>query len=130
MEAQRELWKHRLVLIALCAAAALALLAAGCEDESSNGGAGGPGANEVWMENSRFNPDDLTIMVGTTITWFNRDGYEHDVTSGVPGNNTGYFASGVIEADSTYSFTFDSAGTFDYYCSLHADVMLGSITVE
>jgi len=52
------------------------------------------------------------------------------VTSGTPdGGTTGIFDSSIIDAGNSYTHTFDSAGTFDYYCIVHP-WMIGSVIVE
>ncbi|HKJ70103.1 MAG TPA: hypothetical protein VKA68_19275 [bacterium] len=45
-------------------------------------------SNQVLMENTAFNPQELTVEVGTTVTGTNEDGFAHTVTSGTPGNPT------------------------------------------
>ena len=77
-------------------------------------GSGGPGTNEVWIQGMTFSPASITVAAGTTILWTNKDAVAHTVTS-----NTGAFDSGNISTNGTFSFTFSSAGTFDYHCSVH-----------
>jgi plastocyanin len=94
---------------------------------SSTGAKGGsivPGTNEVWIQNMAYNPSVITITAGTTITWTNKDGVNHTVTS-----NTGAFDSGTISSNGTYSFTFTTAGKFQYYCIMHP-AMVGSVVVN
>jgi plastocyanin len=81
---------------------------------SGTGAKGGPGANEVWIQDMAFNPSSITISAGTTITWTNKDAVAHTVTS-----DSGLFDSGTIGSGKTYSRTFDTAGTFSYHCSIH-----------
>jgi plastocyanin len=88
------------------------------------GGTASPGANEVWMQNTAFNPAMKTIAVGTTITWTNKDAASHDVTSA-----TGLFASPTMGQNATFSFTFTAAGTYNYRCTFHPG-MNGTITVQ
>ncbi len=104
----------------------------GCNKSSSptTSTSNGPGANEVWMQNTAFSPASITVTVGTKITWTNKDSFAHTVTSGTPGNQTTYFDSGNIPAGSTFSFTFDSAGTFKYFCKIHPTVMQATVTVK
>ena len=83
-----------------------------------------PGTNEVWMQGSAFNPDKITVTAGTTITWTNKDGATHTVTS-----DTGLFESGNIGANGTFSHKFSTAGTFLYHCALHSN-MKGSVVVN
>jgi len=113
----------------------LCFLIFGCSnnDYSTNNGGNGnntPAANEVWMQNTLFNPKSKTVNKGTEITWINKDSFDHTVTSGTPNNPDGLFDSGTIGSGGTFKRTFDSAGTFNYYCKIHQDVMTGTITVQ
>ncbi|MED6305964.1 MAG: cupredoxin family copper-binding protein, partial [Candidatus Thermoplasmatota archaeon] len=73
----------------------------------------------------KFNPEDLTINVGDTVTWTNNDGMGHTATST---NGPASFDSGNIAAGATWSFTFTEAGTYNYKCDYHSS-MTASITV-
>ncbi len=112
----------------------LTFVAIGCKSNSYSTNptptSGSPGPNEVWMQNSKFIPASLSIAKGTKITWTNKDSYDHTVTSGIPGHPSGLFDSGNIAANGTFSYTFDSTGTFQYYCRIHPDIMQGTITVN
>jgi len=77
-------------------------------------GSGSPGINEVWIQNMAFNPATITVTAGTTIKWTNKDGVTHTVTS-----DTGVFDSGNMTANATFSFSFQTAGTFQYHCTIH-----------
>jgi plastocyanin len=83
----------------------------------TNGGT--PGPNEVWMENSVFNPVSISITSGTTITWTNKDGIAHTVT----GNDGQPFDSGTIPANGTYTHTFPGVGLFNYRCTFHPSMV-------
>ena len=83
-----------------------------------------PGLNEVLIQDMAFNPGTITIDVNTTITWNNKDGIAHTVTS-----NTGVFDSGTINANGTYSRLFSTTGTFPYHCSLHPS-MIATVIVN
>ena len=73
-----------------------------------------PQTLEVKIDNFSFGPAELTMPVGTTITWTNRDDIPHTVVS------TGkVFKSKVLDTDEKFSFTFDKPGTYPYFCSLH-----------
>jgi len=89
-----------------------------------------PGENEVWMQNTAFVPSELTVSTGTTVTWVNKDAFTHTVTSGAAGNPTDLFDSGNMGENDTFSFTFQSEGTFPYFCKIHPNQMTGTITVE
>lgn len=83
-----------------------------------------PGANEVWMQSSLYNPETITVTAGTTITWTNKDGIIHTVTS-----DTGLFDSGNIASNGTYSLKFANSGTFPYHCTFHP-AMTGKVVVN
>lgn len=104
----------------------------GCGSKSSgsspNPVSGNP--NQVIMKNIAFNPASLTVSVGTTVTWINNDNMDHTVTSGTPGKNTGIFDSGNIAPSGKFTFTFNTKGTFQYYCTLHPVQMQATITVQ
>jgi len=87
---------------------------------------------EVICKNNRFQLDTLTISVGTTVTWVNQDGYIHTVTSGTsPSEPSGLFDSGNLSGGQTFSFTFDKAGTYDYFCIPHYSLgMIGKVIVN
>ena len=80
--------------------------------------------NEVTIDNFTFGPQDLTVAVGTTVKWVNHDDIPHSV---VDGNKV--FRSKALDTDDSFSFTFASAGTFDYFCGLHPH-MQGKIIVK
>jgi plastocyanin len=81
---------------------------------SNTGGTGGQAANEVFIQGMSYSPSTLSVAVGTTVKWTNKDGVSHTVTS-----NTGAFDSGNISSNGTFSFTFSAAGTYSYYCAVH-----------
>ncbi len=91
------------------------------------GGTGGPGPNEVWMQNTAFVPSTLTVAVGTTVTWTNKDATTHDVTY-----LTGpvvFGPSGTLSQNGTFSFMFNTPGTYTYHCTIHVG-MNGTIIVQ
>jgi plastocyanin len=77
----------------------------------------------VKIDNFTFEPAQLTVKVGTTVTWTNRDDIPHTVVS------AGKFRSKALDTDDKYSFTFKSVGYYNYFCSLHPH-MVGMIRVE
>jgi len=83
-----------------------------------------PGPNEVFIQGMAFNPVTITVAVNTTITWTNKDGVVHTVTS-----NTGLFNSGTISADGTFPHLFSTAGTYPYHCTFHPS-MTGTVIVN
>jgi plastocyanin len=80
--------------------------------------------NEITIDNFTFSPKDLTIAVGTTVKWVNHDDIPHTV---VEKKTT--FRSKALDTDDSYSFTFASAGEFDYFCGLHPH-MVGKVIVK
>jgi len=78
----------------------------------------------VNIQNSAFAPSTTTIKVGDTVTWTNRDAISHTSTS-----DTATWDTGVITTGVSRSFTFMSAGTFAYHCSIHT-FMHGTIVVQ
>jgi plastocyanin len=69
---------------------------------------------EVKIDNFSFSPQTLTIKAGTTVIWTNRDDIPHTVVS-----DDKVFKSKVLDTDEKFSFTFDKAGNFPYFCSVH-----------
>lgn len=84
-----------------------------------------------------FKPGELEVTAGTTVTWTNRDPGAHTVTSGtvkqggsgVTQEPDGTFDSGEVAKDGSFEQTFEQAGTFQYFCSLHPATMRGEIRV-
>ncbi|MCZ6535029.1 MAG: plastocyanin/azurin family copper-binding protein [Chloroflexi bacterium] len=72
---------------------------------------------------------DITIPVGTTVDWTNRDGVPHTTTSGTPSNPTGVWDSPFLSQDDSFPFTFTEEGTFQYFCRVHPSTMQAVITV-
>ncbi|MCE2497434.1 MAG: hypothetical protein J4F28_00270 [Nitrosopumilaceae archaeon] len=65
-------------------------------------------------------PHDLTVRKGATITWSNDDTELHTVTSGASSETAAAeFDSGIIEVGGSFGHTFESAGTYEYHCSIH-----------
>lgn len=81
-------------------------------------------AAEVTIDNFSFGPQTVTVAVGSTVTWTNRDDIPHTVVS-----TDGVFKSKVRDTDEKFSFTFDKAGTYSYFCSVHPK-MTGKIVVQ
>ena len=78
----------------------------------------------ITIDNFTFSPKELTVAVGTTVKWVNHDDIPHTV---VEKKTT--FRSKALDTDDSYSFTFASAGTFDYFCGLHPH-MVGQVIVK
>ena len=80
--------------------------------------------NVITIDNFTFSPKELTVAVGTTVKWVNHDDIPHTI---VEKKTT--FRSKALDTDDSYSFTFTSAGTFDYFCGLHPH-MVGQVIVK
>jgi plastocyanin len=77
-----------------------------------------------------FSPANISINKGDMVTWTNNDAEPHTATSGSCGTPNGVFNSGTVNSGGTFSFTFNTAGSFPYYCVFHCALgMVGNITV-
>ena len=83
-----------------------------------------PATADVKIDNFSFGPGTLTVPVGTTVTWTNRDDIPHTVVS-----TEGAFKSKVLDTDEKFSFTFSKVGSYPYFCSIHPK-MTGKVVVE
>ena len=84
-----------------------------------------PGENEVYMNSMSFGPRTLKVKVGTTVIWTNQDVTSHTVTF-----DDGSVESGELAPGDSYEFTFTTAGTYNYHCSMHPEQMKAVIEVE
>jgi plastocyanin len=112
--------KHFIRIAFLVCSAALAPLGAKATTIQVQVGQGG----------MKFTPANVMVQVGDTVQWV-WDGIGHSSTSGTPGHPDGLWDSGILNTGATFSFTFTSAGTFNYYCTPHGACcgMVGSVTV-
>jgi plastocyanin len=90
-------------------------------------GSGAPGCE---TSNACYLPADITISTGDTVQWDNVDNAAHTVTGGSPSDGpSGVFDSSLLMVGLEYSFTFNDAGNYDYFCMVHP-WMVGSVTVN
>lgn len=75
-----------------------------------------------------FSQGNLTVKVGSTATWVNKDPVAHTVTSSSVPNGAQTFDSGIILYGYSYSLKFSQAGVYHYYCTIHPS-MTGVIIV-
>jgi plastocyanin len=68
----------------------------------------------VKIDNFSFSPSSITIPVGTTVRWTNRDDIPHTVVS-----DDKVFKSKALDTDEEFTYTFSKAGTYSYFCSIH-----------
>ena len=91
-------------------------------------GSSTPGCEET--ADGCFIPSPVTIPMGGTVTWENNDTAAHTATGGSATEGpSGVFDSSLIMAGSSFSHTFEDAGTFDYFCMVHP-WMAGTVIVE
>lgn len=81
-------------------------------------------ATEVKIDNFSFGPQTVTVPIGSTVTWVNRDDIPHTSVS-----TEGVFKSKVMDTDEKFSYTFTKAGTYSYYCTIHPK-MTGTVVVK
>jgi plastocyanin len=79
---------------------------------------------EVKIDNFAFAPHRVVVKAGTTVIWINDDDIPHTVAS-----STKLFKSNALDTKDKFSFTFTTAGAYEYFCSLHPH-MTGTIVVE
>ncbi len=80
--------------------------------------------------NACYTPASVTISVGDTVEWDNVDTAAHTVTGGSPAEGpSGVFDSSLVMGKAKYSHTFDSAGSYDYFCMVHP-WMVGKVIVN
>jgi len=91
--------------------------AAGAQEKQSS-------SAEVKIDNFSFGPVAITVSVGTTVTWINRDDIPHTVVS-----TDKVFKSKVLDTDEKFSYTFTKAGEYPYFCSIHPK-MTGKVVVQ
>ena len=87
------------------------------------GGPPAPDRASVSLANKAFSPRSVTISVGGTVTWSNKDDMPHTVTS-----TSGAFRSPILNRGGTYKQTFKKPGTYPYICTLHSG-MSGTVVV-
>ncbi len=103
---------------------AMALPLAGSLSGAASSEQSQPASAEVKIDNFNFGTVALTVAVGTTVTWTNRDDIPHTIVS-----TNGAFKSKVLGKDEQFSYRFAKAGTFPYVCSIHPK-MTGKVVVR
>jgi len=89
-----------------------------------------PGSSTPGCEPDCFIPNPVTVELGTIVTWSNTDTAAHTASAGSPTEGlTGPWDSSLIMAGSSFSYTTDTVGSFDYYCMVHP-WMAGTLIVE
>jgi plastocyanin len=82
-------------------------------------------ATAISIDNFTFTPQTVTVKAGTTVSWTNKD----DIPHGIAATNNAFTRSKTLDTDDSYSFTFTTPGTYQYFCYVHPR-MTGTIVVE
>jgi len=78
---------------------------------------------QIDIKEFMYSPKELTVAVGTKVTWVNDDQVPHTVSE-----VNKVFRSGALDTGDSFSYTFLIPGTFEYFCILHPQ-MIGSVRV-
>ena len=121
-------------LVVLFAIASMVAIAPGAfADHHMQTVTNAPGSSTPGCEDTAdgcFIPSPVTIPMGGTVTWENNDTAAHTATGGSATEGpSGVFDSSLIMAGSSFSHTFEDAGTYDYFCMVHP-WMAGTVIVE
>jgi plastocyanin len=76
-----------------------------------------------------YDPNPVQVRAGGTVSWTNNDSVPHTATSGQDAQPDGTFDSGILEQGMSFSFTFEEAGEYPYFCTLHPN-MVGTVSVS
>ncbi len=88
-----------------------------------------PNPEPVTSNIQNFQLQDLNVPVGSTVTWVNLDAAPHTTTAGTPSDPLpDQWDSGTLQTNGSFTFTFDQAGTFVYFCRIHPS-MQATVTV-
>lgn len=87
--------------------------------------------NSATLGDKAYVPNPVEVKVGESATWTNDDSQIHTATSGAVGaeDSGSVFDSGILSPKATFDFTFDTAGEYDFYCTLHPQ-MFGKVVVS
>ncbi len=90
---------------------------------------GGGTQQDIQVLGAAFNPSEVTVAVGTTVRWINNLNTPHTITPDVAGQAGAWPSQNIDGAGTTYSFTMNTAGTYNYHCNIHAG-MTGRVVVQ
>ncbi len=121
---KRNMWVAGLAIPVMIAV--VLLFAGSSKVTASNSSSDQPSAanTAVNIDNFVFGPPTVTVPVGATVTWTNKDDIPHTAVS-----TDGMFKSKVMDTDEKFSYTFTKAGTYSYFCSIHPK-MTGKVVVQ
>jgi amicyanin len=80
----------------------------------------------VEISGSSYSPNKITVKKGATVTWTNLDSIEHDITPDNPSDE--FKQSELLKRGESYSVTFNTTGTYTYFCTPHS-FMKGTVEV-
>lgn len=86
----------------------------GSQDTANDPVVRGGRSETVRVEDFGFRPGNLEVPAGAAVTWLNQDSASHDATA-----RNGDWRTARLSNDESDTLTFESPGTFDYYCSIH-----------
>lgn len=125
--------KNNFIYLTICVAAAMSILISDLGENTDNVYAQGDNVavsivnGSATLTEGGYDPDPVRVKVGQTVVWTNNDIAFHTITSGLPGDpDAGTLFDSGLEGPTaltgvgkTFEHTFDTAGEFDYHCSLH-----------
>lgn len=100
---------------------------AGADGSPTTGGSLPANLTTIRVVDNSYTPTGLQVPVGTNVTWTWEGSFPHSVSGTFDGETV---ESGVLEAGGEFEFTFESAGVFEYECSVHGAEMSGTVTVQ
>src|SRR5579863_2032948 len=116
---KKNMWAAGLVAPVMIA---MLLLAGSPKVTANDQSSAAPAA--IKIDNFSFGPQTITVPVGATVTWTNSDDIPHTAVS-----TDGVFKSKVLDTDEKFSYKFDKAGIYPYYCTIHPK-MTGTVVVQ
>jgi plastocyanin len=111
-----------IVLSAACSGTTNTTTAPAATTTAGSGTTTAATGDAISIENFAFAPETITIPVGSTVTWTNKDSASHQIKGDT-------FNSPLLATGQTYQFKFDTAGTYNYICSVHPS-MKGVVIVK
>jgi amicyanin len=95
----------------------------GYQQSPAKPGAQVTGVTHMNMQNFAYQMPNIQVRTGTTVTWTNQDSAPHSVTF-----KNGMKDSGLLSQGQSFSYTFNTPGTYHYYCTVHPN-MVATVTV-
>ena len=134
--------RRRALRLSIVAVLLMSFAACGGSSSSGQDNESGAAGEAISLEGLTFDPERIVVAPGTKITWTNEDSVQHTVTSGTKGTQgapgvskgtsdkpDGTFDGALDDSGTTFTFTFEEPGTYEYFCRIHGG-MTGVIVVE